>query len=43
MNQSAGTLGIWGLVVFMVLVICHPFISFLTFICMLCFQSTVTK
>ena len=43
MNQSAGTFGIWGLVVFMGMVISHPFISFLTFIGLICYQNSVAN
>ena len=41
MNQSTGTFGIWGLVIFMGMVISHPFISFLTLACLLCYQNSV--
>lgn len=40
MYQSAGTFGIWGLVVFMGMVISHPFISFLTLTCLLYYQNS---
>ena len=39
MNQSAGTFGIWGLVIFMGMVISHPFLSALTFLCLITYKS----
>ena len=43
MSQLPGTFGIWGLVIFMGMVISHPFISFLTFTCLFCYQSNGTN
>ena len=43
MNQSAGIFGIWGLVIFMSVVISNPFISFLTFTCLFCYQSNAAN